>query len=392
MNDVVQMKKPEQPESGDPTAKNRIEQDGESRQNEATQPANETLPPPKKTYAKRSTLAMMAVVFLVGSTVIAWAWNLGPFVSDIQTTNNSYIRGQVTVLSSQVSGYIAKVEVNDYQHVKEGDVLFRIDDRTYRQQLHQAEAQLSAAVAQRENAEQTVAQNRASIASAEANVKLAEIELERSTNDLTRVTQLAKQRISTQRELDQSRAAAQTAEANLRKAQAGLETARQVLRSTEVSKSVLDANVEAARAAIELANINISNTVIRAPRDGQVSEASARPGQYVTSGSQLTYLVPQKVWLVANFKETQTANMNVGDTVSFTVDGMNDARFTGRVEQISPATGSEFSVLKPDNASGNFTKVVQRLPVRIAIDPDQNRAERLRPGMSAVTHVDTSAP
>ncbi|AYM19973.1 HlyD family secretion protein [Agrobacterium tumefaciens] len=349
-----------------------------------------TASPPKKTYAKRSTLAIMAVLFLVGVAIISWAWNIWPFRSDVQTTNNSYVRGQVTVLSSQVNGYVAKVEINDYQHVKAGDILFRIDDKTYAQQVHQAEAQLAASVAQRKNAEQTVGQNRASIFSAEAGVAQADAEVERANSDFARVTSLNEKNVSTQRELDQARATARSAEASAKRARAELETARQTLRSTEVSKSELDANVQSAEASLELARINLSNTVIRAPRDGQVSEASARPGQYVSSGSQMTYLVPERVWVIANFKETQTSHMAVGDPVHFTVDGMDDARFTGKVEVISPATGSEFSVLRPDNASGNFTKVVQRLPVRIAIDSGQAHAERLRPGMSVVTHVYTS--
>jgi multidrug resistance efflux pump len=366
--------------------------DGNTADGSKAEPTPEAMAsPPKKTYATRSTLMIMAVLFLVGVAIIAWAWNLWPFRSDVQTTNNSYVRGQVTVLSSQVNGYVAKVEVNDYQHVRAGDVLFRIDDRTYSQQVHQAEAQLAAAVAQRDNSEQTTAQNRASIYSAEAGVAQADAEVERASNDLTRVTTLNEKNVSTQRELDQARATARSAEASARRARAELETARQTLRSTEVSKSYLEANVESAKASLELARINLSNTVIRAPRDGQVSEASARPGQFVSSGSQLTYLVPDRVWVVANFKETQTSHMAVGDPVRFTVDGVDDARFTGKVEVISPATGSEFSVLRPDNASGNFTKVVQRLPVRIAIDSYQPNAERLRPGMSVVAHVDTTA-
>ena len=162
------------------------------------------------------------------------------------------------------------------------------------------------------------------------------------------------------------------------------------LKATRVAREGREANGASARAQLQNARINLANTVILAPRDGQVSEASVRPGQYVSAGSQLLYLVPDTVWIVANFKETQIHHMRIGQPAWFTVDSFGRQRVRGRVEQLAPATGSEFSVLRPDNASGNFTKVVQRLPVRIRIDPDQPLARRLRPGMSVIAHVDTS--
>jgi multidrug resistance efflux pump len=149
--------------------------------------------------------------------------------------------------------------------------------------------------------------------------------------------------------------------------------------------------VEAADAQLAQARINLANTVVKAPAGGQVSEVSVRLGQYVSAGSQLLFLVPKQFWVVANFKETQTGRMDVGQPVSFKADALKGVKFTGRVQQIAPATGSEFSVLKADNATGNFTKVVQRLPVRIALDPDQAMTARLRPGMSVVVSVDTAA-
>lgn len=348
--------------------------------------------PPKKFYPKPSTVAVMAVVFLAGACSILWAWNLWPFTTAVAVTENSYVRGQVTVLSPQVSGYITEVAVKDFGHVKQGDPLFRIDDRIYRQQLDQAQATLDGAKANRANSEQTAAQNRASILSAEAGVTEAEAERDRANADLARVDNLRTQGVSSQKELDQARATARAAEASLLKAKAQVETARQTLLSTEVSRASLDATVAQAEAAVDLARINLDNTVVRAPRDGQVSEASARTGQYVTAGTQLTFLVPDMLWVVANFKETHLADIRLGQKASFTVDGLAGQTFTGHVEEIAPATGSEFSVLKADNASGNFTKVVQRVPVRIAIDPDQPMAERLRPGLSVVTRVDTAAP
>ena len=178
----------------------------------------------------------------------------------------------------------------------------------------------------------------------------------------------------------------------MKRAEAAIAIARQTLTSTEVSKQGLQAALRMAEAQVNLAGINLSNTVITAPRDGQISEASVRLGQFVTSGSQLMFLVPPDIWVVANFKETQTNDIRVGQPAWFTVDALKRAQLTGKVEELSPATGSEFSILRPDNATGNFTKIVQRLPIRIAIDHDQPIAERLRPGMSVVTRIDTSEP
>jgi multidrug resistance efflux pump len=149
----------------------------------------------------------------------------------------------------------------------------------------------------------------------------------------------------------------------------------------------LKAQVEAARAQLKLAEIDLANTIIRSPEDGQVGEIGVRLGQYVTNGTLLLALVPYDRWLIANFKESQTAKMQLGQVVLFTVDALNDARFKGRIEQISPATGSEFSILKPDNASGNFVKVPQRIGIRIAINPDQKLIARLRPGMSTQVKI-----
>ena len=175
------------------------------------------------------------------------------------------------------------------------------------------------------------------------------------------------------------------------KAQADIHIGEQSIKSTHVSRASLEAQVKAAEAQLGLARIDLANTLIRAPQDGQISEASVRLGQYVTAGSQLMFLVPSQLWVVANFKETQTARMRIGQPASFAVDALEGQLIHGHVEQIAPATGSEFSVIKPDNATGNFTKVVQRLPIRISIDPGQPLAARLRPGMSVEARVNTGA-
>jgi len=348
-------------------------------------------PPPKKIRATPAAIGIMVTVAAVGVALIMWAWHIGPFNSTRMSTDNAYVRGAVTVLSPQVNGYVSEVLVKDFQFVKAGQELLRIDDRIYAERVRQAEGQLANAVAQLSNAEQTQAQNTASVGSARANLAAVQAERARAQAEQGRVDELAERGSVSLNERDRVRTTARLAAANVLKAQADIDIAQQRVKSTTVARGGLEAQVGIAEAALALAKIDLANTVIRAPRDGQVSEATVRRGQYVTAGSQLLFLVPDQLWVVANFKEGQTWRMRIGQPVRFTVDAFEGAALTGHVEQIAPATGSEFSVLRPDNASGNFTKVVQRLPIRIAIDPGQELAKRLRPGMSVTAEVDTGA-
>lgn len=356
-------------------------------------PAAAAAPPtgaPKYLKPSNRAVVIMVLVALVGIALILRGWQLWPFTSAIASTDNAYVRGQITVLAPQVNGYITEVLVKDFQHVKQGDVLLRIDDRIYHQRVAQAEAALDSAKAALANSDQSQAQNRAQIASAKATLSAGQSELQRSRAELARYEQLAEQRLVALNDRDKFRTSQASAQAGVQQSQAQIQIAEETLVSTQVARKGLEAQVESAQAALELARIDLSNTTVHAPRDGQVSEASARVGQYVTAGSQLLFLVPDALWVVANFKEGQTWQMRIGQPATFAVDAFQGEVLRGHVEEIAPATGSEFSVLRPDNASGNFTKVVQRLPVRIAIDADQPLAARLRPGMSVVAKVDTS--
>jgi len=191
------------------------------------------------------------------------------------------------------------------------------------------------------------------------------------------------------RERDQTLAALRAAEAQVRQAQATSEIARQDIRTVDVGRGGLEAQVEAARAQLRLAEIDLDNTLIRAPESGQIGEVGVRLGQYVTNGVQLVSLVPGDRWVIANFKEAQTRRVRAGQKAVLHVDALGGAEVKGHVEGLAPAAGSEFAVLKPDNATGNFVKVPQRIGVRIAIDPGQPIAARLRPGMSVEARVDT---
>ena len=345
--------------------------------------------------------AILVVALLLG----LHAWRLPPFASAVEVTEDAYVRGNVTIVAPKVDGYVAEVSVKDFEHVAAGQAVVRLDDRNYRHKLDQARGNLHLQESNLANLEQTRRAKEASVASAAAQITSAQAQafnaraqLDRATADLRRVDHLVADGSLSQRERDQTVAALRQAEAAVRQAdasiaqtRAGQAAAEQDLQAVAVNRQALEGSVEAARAAVHLAEFDLENTVVRAPRNGLVGEVGVKLGQYVVPGTQLMAVVPSQVWVIANFKERQTARMAPGQPVTLHVDALADARLTGHVERISPATGSEFSVIKPDNATGNFTKVPQRLLVRIAIDDGQSLAERLRPGMSVLASVDTAS-
>jgi RND family efflux transporter MFP subunit len=308
-------------------------------------------PDPKK------KIEVVAIVILAAcaALLVLYIWDLPPFAGGVEVTDDAYVRAHTTVIAPQVSGYVIDVSVDDYRHVRAGEILARIDDVIYRARVDQAQANLDAAIA-------ALASVRAQLTKAQA--------------DMGRIGALAKQGAASQQQRDQTVAA-------LRQAEAAAGTDGKTPGSAV-------AQIEEARAQLRLAQIDLDHTVIRAPAAGQLGEVGVRLGQYVTNGTELMELVPSSRWVIAQYKESQTSHMRVGQPASFTVDGLSDARFTGRVEHISPASGQEFAVLKPDNATGNFVKVPQRIGVWISIDPAQKLEDRLRAGMSVEAHIDTS--
>lgn len=344
------------------------------------------------TRSRRILLSALAfgAIAIAGVLIVLYAWNLPPFRSALQSTENALVRGQVTIISPQLSGYVVEVRVQDFQHVRKGELLMRIDERIPTQRLAQARAELANRQAALANFTQSNASARATIRQNQALLASNEAQAQRARSDLRRVEELAADGSLSARELDAARAAQAQASASRDQSRAALEIARQNLRSVDVNRAALEAAVANAEAAVRLAEIDLANTRITAPRDGQLGQVTVRQGAFVNAGAQLTALVPSTMWVIANMKETQMANVAVGQPVTFTVDALGNARLRGRVERISPATGSEFSVIAPDNATGNFVKIAQRIPVRISIDPDQPLARRLRPGMSVVTTIDTA--
>jgi multidrug resistance efflux pump len=326
-------------------------------------------PPPLRI----GVIVMIVVLALAAVVGVLYAFGFWPFAGGVEITDDAYVRGRTTVIAPQVSGYVVQVSVSDYASVRPGEVLARIDDSTYRAKVDQARATLQAAEAALANSHQASATGVANLLGDNAT-------LARAKADLARADTLVKDGSVSVREQDQARAA-------LAQALAQSEVARQAIRSVEVGRNGLAAQVAAAQAALNAAQIDLDHTVIRAPEAGQVGEVGVRLGQYVTNGTQLMSLVPGERWVIANYKEAQTAHLQPGAAATFRVDALGDAQLRGHVEQLSPAAGSEFSVLKPDNATGNFVKVPQRIGVRLSIDPGQAMFARLRPGMSVTVRV-----
>lgn len=354
----------------------------------ATPPSEPTSPVRSRRVRILSTITFASVA-LAGILLVLYAWRLPPFSSAVESTENALVRGQVTIIGPQLSGYIVDVPVHDFQFVKAGDLLVQLDDRIYTQRLAQAIAQLQqqqAALAnnlqQRNSAQATIAQRQAAIGDATAQV-------DKARADFSRNQALVSDGSVSRRELDVTRANQAAAVASLAQAKAALAIARQDLETVIVNRAALEAAVENAKAAVELARIDLDNTRVTAPRDGQLGQIGTRLGAYVNSGAQLMALVPDTLWVIANMKETQMANVRIGQPATFTVDALNHLKLRGHVQQISPATGSEFALLQADNATGNFVKIAQRIPVRITVDADQPQAKRLRPGMSVVVSIDT---
>lgn len=340
--------------------------------------------------AKSRTVVLVIIVLALGAIVaILYAWRLPPFAGWSERTDNAYVRGKVTIISPQVSGYVTHVAVQDFAEVKAGQVLATIDDRMYRARVAQAQANVAAQIAALANSSQAQRSREVATEAQNAGIANARAQLVKAQADMRRAKALVADGSISAREFDQTRAALLAAEAGVRQAQASRAIGTQDVRTVVVGRAGLEASVEAARAQLRLAQIDLDNTIIRAPADGQLSEIGVRDGAYVTAGTQLLSIVPHNVWVIANYKETQTRDMAVGQRATFKVDALGGARLTGRIENLSPAAGSEFAVLKPDNATGNFVKVAQRIAVRIAIDPNQPRAARLRPGMSVEVSIDT---
>ena len=372
--------------------------------------------------AKLKLYVVPALVFLMAAGIlvaIIGNWNSWASERTDQETDDAYVRADLTPLSTKVSGVVAKVLVDDYQVVKGGDLLVQLRDDDFHAQVAQAEAAVEAAKAAIEDnrrqkdlqdakidrAKTGVELSKAQISAAEAAIAATKADVDRTVAERARQEALIATQSATQQHLEQAVADEQRYRALLLARQADLAQAKAALANNQTAvvaearaRAVLDsrdaqlmADLHGKQASLEAARINLDYTRIFAPENGIVGERKVRPGQMVSPGTQVLSLVQTDVWVQANFRETQVRHMHPGDSADISVDAFPGVRLKGKLMQIAPASGSQFALLPPDNATGNFTKIVQRVPVKIVLDPGQPIAQRLRPGLSVIARVRTNA-
>jgi membrane fusion protein, multidrug efflux system len=335
----------------------------------------------------------------------------------IQKTDDAYVRADQTPLSTRISGTVRRVSANDYQAVKAGQLLVELDDDDYQAIVREAEAALEAAKAEYSGnqdakraadanvaaAEAGIAQAQAVVAAAHAGIAATQANVDQAESEFARQQALLNNKAATKQQFEQTQAARlsvvaalQGHQADLARAQATAASSQAALAGARQQRSALNAKdagllaqIAAKKAAITVAQVNLSYTKIFAPSDGSVGEFRVHPGQLVGAGFQVVDLVQSGVWIQANYRETQLGRVRRGDSVDVRIDALPSISFHGHVEEVSPASGSQFALLPPDNATGNYTKVVQRIPVKIVLD--QNSAmEQLRPGFSAEVEMHPS--
>ncbi|PPQ34841.1 HlyD family secretion protein [Rhodopila globiformis] len=335
----------------------------------------------------------LSLVIVAGFLVwyVAGHWNSWIGAARYQKTNDAYTAGDVTPLSARVSGYVANVAVTDYQTVHKGDLIVEIDPSDYRAQLMQAEANLAAAQANLADLASQKDVQRALIRQAEATIAATQAEQVRYDLEANRQRALLRTRIAgTEQQVEVATANQAKTNADLQLNEAQLDQQKALLASLDVKENQLKAQVQAAEAQLDLARDNLSYTRIVSPADGLVGLRQVRVGQFVNVGTQVIAVVPlPRIWVIANYKETQMTNVRLHQPARLHVDAFPKLRLTGEVDSWSPGSGSVFALLPPDNATGNFTKVVQRVPVKIVLDPHPALGTLVRPGLSVEATIDT---
>ncbi|MBX7248773.1 MAG: HlyD family secretion protein [Caulobacteraceae bacterium] len=338
---------------------------------------------PKKKLVPLVAAAAVLITLLIGG--IFWWQNKQRW----EATENAYVQADTVVVSPQVTGYVAEVLVADNQRVAPGQELVRLDPAEAQAAFLQAQANVAAAEAAVRNVDDRAALGQAQIAQAAAGVTSAQAQAQAATTDLDRYGKLASSGWVSPQRLQNVRAQAAESRAGVAEAAAALEAQRRQVGALGSTRQQAIAQLEQARAALETARINLARTIIRAPVGGVIGARSVRPGQYVRPGGALLSVVPLgRTYIVANFKETQVGRMRIGQRVQIHADAFPGQTFVGRVESFAPATGSEFAMIPVENDTGNFTKITQRVPVRIALEPGSPLAAALRPGLSVAVKVD----
>lgn len=340
-----------------------------------------------KEKTRRGAVRLLILAALVSASGFAWVWWRDGRLE--VRTDNAYVHGDVTAVAPKVAGRVAEVLVDDNQTVEVGTVLVRIDDADFRAQADRARAEVAVAAAAADNLDRRKQLQLALIREADAGVGAARADVDLARSNLARSSQLVAQGWTPQSNHDGASAAAQRTAATLARASAAAAAAREQLSVIGSEAAQIAARQSEAEATLRLAEIALADTVIRAPADGVVGNRHVQPGEYVRPGAPLLSIVPlQSVWVMANFKETQIARLRIGQTAHIAVDGFPGVEIRGTIDSLAPASGAAFSLLPPDNATGNFIRIVQRVPVKIRLAPDHPLAGRLVPGLSAEIAVD----
>ena len=335
-------------------------------------------------------LLFIILPVVVFALAVGGGWYWWDVLRFLQSTDDAYVQSDITLISPKVEGYIKEVRVADNQEVAEGSVLFVIDDRDFAAKLAQAEAAVAAEEAIIATYQNRLKLQQAMIEQAAATVKSAEADLARWQQDHKRYSALVTTDFASRQRFEQAETDARKGEAAVAKSRAAFAAEQNqvaVLRSQQREE---EAKLQQANATLRLARHELEDTVIRAPVSGVAGNRAGQVGQYVKAGSQLLSLVPlSRVYVTANFKETQLTHMRPGQLAEVLVDAYPGLALEGRIESFAPASGAQFSLLPPDNATGNFTKIVQRVPVRIALPANNPLTGRLRPGLSVTVTIDT---
>jgi membrane fusion protein, multidrug efflux system len=330
-------------------------------------------------------LALLAVI--AGGIWLGHWWLVGRF---IERTDDAYLQADSVTVAPKVSGYVTDVFVADNQAVKAGDPLVRLDTRQYQAALEQSNATVDARNADIQHAEAQLVQQRANIAQTMAQEEVARVSLKHAQDEVARYTPLAASGAETTERLAELKSNRDQAQATLAADHAAVESARSQIGALTAQLGQARAQLEAARASAAQSQLDLEHTVIKSSTAGRIGDRTVRVGQYVQPGTRMLSVVPvQDTYLTANFKETQIGRMRVGQPVEISVDALSGHTLHGVVDSFSPGTGSQFALLPADNATGNFTKIVQRVPVRIRLDTGPETRKVLLPGMSVTVDVDT---
>lgn len=343
---------------------------------------------PLKSRKVRLALIIGAIaLLLIGAW---WYWDYQTTGKYFQGTDNAYIAADAVIVAPKIGGYVDRVLVEENQDVQEGDPLVQLDVRDYRAQEAQVQAQIEASLANAQTVRAQIGEQRAAISQAQAQLASARAEAALAADQLRRYEPLAASGAEPRERLDQLRAQARMARAQVDASQAALRASQLRIGTLEEQVGQARSQADAARAQLEAAQLNVESTLLRASISGRVGDVAVRQGQFVQPGTRLMSVVPvEQIFIEANFKETQVGLMRVGQPVAIEVDALSDLEIDGHIASIAPGTGAEFSILPPENATGNFTKIVQRVPVRIAIAASPEVRQLLVPGMSVVVTVDT---